>query len=180
MRCLPGGNKAENDSGRERKQKGKTENRSIQLNGADARNILRHRRDEGFRSPLRDEQSEQPAESGQKHALREQLPNDPSAAGAESSAQGNLFSAHRRAREHEIGDICVRDEQQAGDRAKQDVERGPDVSHHFITERLRSGAALWYWSPDTFFPAPPRSSAAPRSPAARGTPVFTRAIPCSR
>ena len=86
------------------------------------------------------EQPEHPAEPGQKHALREQLPNNPSAAGAERRAQRNLFSAHRRAREHEIGNICVRDQQQTGNRAKQDVERGPDVAHHFITEWLRSGA----------------------------------------
>ena len=140
MRCLPRGNEAENDAGRERKKKSKTEHHSIQLNRADARNILRHRCDEGFRPPLRDEQPEHPAEPGQKHAFREQLPNDPSAAGAERRAQRNLFSAHRRARQHEIGDICVRDQQQTSNRAKQNVERGPDVSHHFIAERLRSGA----------------------------------------
>ena len=57
-------------------------------------------------------------------------------------AQGDLFAAHRRAREHEIGDVRVRDEQQANHRAKQNVERSPDVAHNFITKRLRSGAPV--------------------------------------
>ena len=63
MRGLPRRNETENDAGAERKKKGETEHRSIQLNRADPRNILRHGRDEGLGSPLGDEQSEQPAES---------------------------------------------------------------------------------------------------------------------
>ena len=121
-----------------------------------------------------------PPSPGQKHAFREQLPNDPSAAGAERRAQGDLLSAHRRAREHEIGDVRIRDEQQAGDRAKQDVERGPDVPHHFIAERLRSGTAFGIGLRILFFQTPPRSSAVPRSPVRAARPFLRGRFPAAQ
>ena len=46
------------------------------------------------------------------------------------------------ARQHEIGDVRIRDQQQAGDRAEQNVERGPDIAHDFIAQRLQGGAEL--------------------------------------
>ena len=69
MRSLPCWNKTENNASRERKQNGKTQNYAIHLNRTRVWNILWHCRNECFRPPLCDEQTKQPANSGQKHAL---------------------------------------------------------------------------------------------------------------
>ena len=49
----------------------KTSTERVELDGADARNILRHGLDQRFGSPLREEQSERAAEPGEQQTFRE-------------------------------------------------------------------------------------------------------------
>ena len=142
VRRLPGGDKAENDSGREGKKKRECEDCAVQLSRADPWNISGHDGHQRVGPPFRNEQSQSAAQSGKKQTLGQELANDSNAARAERTAERDFLSAPRGARQHEIGDVRIGDEQQAGDRAKQNIKRGPNVAHQFIAQRLRSGAPL--------------------------------------
>src|SRR5947209_183048 len=61
VRRLPRGDKAKDNTGRERDEQSEYEHGSVELDVADARNILRHGLDQGFGSPLREKQSEDAA-----------------------------------------------------------------------------------------------------------------------
>ena len=140
VRRLPGWDETEDDAGGERQEKSEGENRSIEFDLADARNVLGHGRNQRFGPPLREEQSEQPADGREEHTLRQQLADNPEPAGAQGAPQRNFFSAHRRAGQHQIRHIRVRNQEQARDRAEQNVERGPDIADDLIAQRLKRRA----------------------------------------
>ena len=140
MRCLPGGDESENDTGGERDEQGETEDRGVELNRADARNVLRDGLDQSFGSPLREKQPEPAAQTGEEHALGQELPDDAHAAGAHRGAQRDFLSASRGAREQKVRDVGVRNQQHADDRAEQDIQGGADVADHVFPQRPGSHA----------------------------------------
>ena len=58
-----------------------------------------------------------PPSSDEQHALGEQLPDEPAAAGAERQADRDLAPARRGARQQQVGDVRARDQQHGADHA---------------------------------------------------------------
>ena len=63
----------------------------------------------------------------QHDALREQLPDDAAARGADGGAQRDLAAARRRPREHQVGDVRARDEQHQRDARHHQPDHPCDV-----------------------------------------------------
>ena len=84
----------------------------------------------------RNEQTDEPAERGEHNTLGQQLPNDTRPARAERRAQRDLLPAHGSAREQKIGHVRIRDQEDADDRAEQNIERGPHVADQVLAQRL--------------------------------------------
>ena len=142
MRCLPGGNEAKDDARRQGEDHGESQDRAVEFDLAHARNVLRHRGHECVGPPLRDKEPEQPAHRREEDALRKQLPDDAAPARPERAAQCDFLPTHRCARQHQVGDVRVRDQKQAGDRAEQNVEPSPNIAHEFVPEGLQPGTEL--------------------------------------
>src|SRR3954467_5688317 len=96
---------------------------------------FRHRDDESFSAPLRDEQAEKPTQSGEQHTFREELPNDPRPACPQSAAESHFLSANRSTGEKKVRDVSIGDEQNTNDGAEKDIESGADVADQFVTQR---------------------------------------------
>jgi hypothetical protein len=106
MRGLPRGNETENDAGPERKKKGKPSTAPSNRIALTAEYSAAPPR-QGLRAPLRDEQSEQPTKPARStlsvsncRMIRPQL---------RRAARRAISFRARRAREHEVGDVRVRD-----------------------------------------------------------------------
>ena len=106
------------------------------MNVADARNVLRNGSDQRFGPPLREEQAEQPTEPREQEALGQQLANDPRATRAHGRTHRHLFPAHGSAREEEICDVRIGDQQNAEHRAKQNIERGAHIADQLFAEAV--------------------------------------------
>ncbi len=145
---LPGRDQAENNARGQRDEEREDEHRGVQLDRADARNVLRHGPNERFSSPLGEEQAKRAAQPREQNTFRQQLPNDASAAGTHRGTQRDLFSASRRASEKEIRDVGVRDQENTNDRAEKNIKRGAHISDQFFAQRLGEDAKNGCWNPD--------------------------------
>ena len=87
-----------------------------------------------------------PANQGQQGGLRQQLPHQTSAAGAQRESRRNLLTPRHRAHEQQIRHIRARNQQDEHDGAAEDPKRLPDAAHHRLVQRvtraMRSGSRL--------------------------------------
>ena len=105
-----------------------------------ARDRFRDERDEEIGPPEREKQSADAANSRQKHAFDEQLPDDSAAARPERGAEGHFLPPNGGAGEEEVGDIRARDQEYAADGAEQDIKSARDFAHHVLAQGSRPGA----------------------------------------
>ncbi len=78
-----------------------------------------------------------PAREREDDALRQQLPHQPAAAGADRGAQRNLPLPAGCAHEQQVGDVRARDQEDEADGAEQHVQRRADVGDERFAEELR-------------------------------------------
>src|SRR5215471_13501746 len=90
-RRVPRGHQSENDAGSDGNEESEGEHCAIKLDCANARNILRNGSDERISSPVRDEQTEQAADSCKQQTFREQLTDDSPAARSQRRAQSDFL-----------------------------------------------------------------------------------------
>lgn len=76
---------------------------------------------------VREQDAEPRAGDREQQGFRKQLANDAAASGANGGANGELVLARGGAGEQKDGHIAASDEQQKGNRAKQQVERSPEL-----------------------------------------------------
>ena len=91
---------------------------------------------------LRHEHAEDAADSRQEQALGEQLPDEADPLGAERRADRHLAHAADGPRQHQVGDVRARDEQQAADRAEEHEQRQPDAADEPVGERAEADPHL--------------------------------------
>ena len=113
----------------------------IELDAADARDVLRHRFDERFGAQLGEEQPQQSAESRKQRLsvsncrmMRRRL--------APIAARSAISSAGGGAREEKICHVGIRDQQHADDRAEEDVQRGAHIADHVFPQRLGADSKM--------------------------------------
>ena len=104
-----------------------------------ARNIFRDERNQKIGPPDSENQSAEAADGGEEDAFREQLPNDPAAARAESGAERDLLLPDGGAGEKEVGDIRARDQEHAADRAEENVKPARDIADQILAQRRGAG-----------------------------------------
>ena len=75
----------------------------------------------------REQETERASHEREQHALREELPDDLPAGGADRDAHAHLPRPPRGTREQEVGDIGAGNQQHESDRAQQRPEQQPDL-----------------------------------------------------
>lgn len=97
-----------------------------------ARNIFRDERNQKIGAPDSEDQSAKTADGGEEDAFREQLPNDPAAARAESGAERDLLLPDGGAGQEQVCDIGTRDQEDAADRAEENVKAARDIADQIL------------------------------------------------
>ena len=82
---------------------------------------------------------EQRPHPGNHEALGEELPDHPSAVGADRRADGELARARCPAHQEQVGDVGASDQQHAADGAEEDPQRPPQVAHEVLAQRDQLG-----------------------------------------
>ena len=88
----------------------------------------------------REDQPKHAAYHGQDQTLREELPDQPAAAGTERDADRELPAATLGSHEEKVGDIGTGDDQQEAHRAEQDEKCRPDGADEGVGQRLDAEA----------------------------------------
>jgi hypothetical protein len=91
----------------------------------------------------RQQESDGGADEREHAALGDQLPQQPPAAGTQRRPHGNLAATRFRARDHQVGDVRARDEQDEGDRRHQHQQRRPQPADELDVERADFDTALF-------------------------------------
>ena len=84
-----------------------------------------------------EDRPEHAAGERQHHALGQQLPHDPAAAGPDGGTHGNLTPPARGADEQQVGDVGTGDEQHEADGADEHQQRRANVADERFTDRQR-------------------------------------------
>jgi len=82
--------------------------------------------------PAPHDQANGAAEPCEQQAFGEQLLQQPSTSGAERGANAELAGPHRRARQHQAGDVGAGHEQHDADRGEQYQESRSHPDHHLV------------------------------------------------
>ena len=121
---------AEQQTGRDRQHQREQQHRRVDADFGHRQQVRRHHRVDRVHTPERREQSHGATDRRQHQTFDEQLTQQPSAAGADGGADGDLFLPRGRAREQQVRDIRGRDQQHAADRAQQHDEPGLQLRVH--------------------------------------------------
>ena len=115
-----GGQHTERDAGRDSAHRGEEKDASVEANIGESGNLGRRERDECARkSPPKRQSHDRPA-TRDDETFGEQLASEPRRRGAECRPGGNLGLASCRLAEHQGGDIDACDEEEKGNRTRQD------------------------------------------------------------
>src|SRR5205814_5590446 len=88
------------------------------------------------------EQSDKTAQSGQKKNFSEKLPQQSGPTRAEDVTDCNLSAAGGRSGQQQIGDIRARDQQHESDGAKEDKQRGTNMTCERFLQRRQIHPAI--------------------------------------
>ncbi len=103
--------------------------RSIEkLNSIGIGNTVDPNPDSAVPGPPGNQESERAAGDRQQQRFRQQLPEQPGAAGADRRPNRELALPHGAPRQQQVGDVAARDQQHQADRRQQARARGPDVT----------------------------------------------------
>ena len=84
--------------------------------------------------------AERAAHQPEQHAFDQQFPRDARASRSQRGADGKLLLPSLCAHQQQIGDIGAGDQQDHADGGHHHPQHGDDVAHHFLLERMQSGA----------------------------------------
>ena len=97
--------------------------------------LRRTDRNENLESTICEHQAEHTACYADYEALSEQLSRDSCGDGAERGAHRELLAPRVRPHEHEIRDVCARDEKHAADRTHEHPQGGRDAADQVVLQR---------------------------------------------
>ena len=131
LRRLQRRRQAEHDAGQHRRRRARRAAPVVLI--VDPRLVrdveLRHQRRRSERiAPKANRTPSAAADERQQHALGQQLPHQPPAAGADRHPDRHLAGARRAAGELQVGDVGAGDQQQERDRAEQQVQAGAHLA----------------------------------------------------
>ena len=89
-----------------------------------------------FDTHIANEQAKCRSARSQKHALGQQLPNEPASAGAERAPDHELMLTGLAARHHQVRDVDAGDEEDESDRARKREQRRLDFGRQRRTQRM--------------------------------------------
>ena len=112
-----------------------TENERIDTDLAQAGQRRGPHRDEQPQPPEGDREAGKATYGTEHHALREQLPDDMPALGAQRGAYRHLSLPSFRTNDEQVGDVGARDEQHDRHGPQEDPENVPDIPDHILLER---------------------------------------------
>ena len=119
-------------AGDDRHDECKQQHGAIDARFREARNIRRPERHEDLRGDERERGAGRAANQREHQILREHLPHDARARGAERETDGALARARRDPREEQVRDIRARDKKHETDRAEQQEHRRLHVGHEHV------------------------------------------------
>ena len=105
------------------------------INGDEAGDRTRQQKAESRGGAPGNENAEESAGGAQHDALGEQQPDHAGAGGADGGADGDFSFARHRAGEKQVGDIGADDQQNASDRAHQDVDGSARTGYELVLQR---------------------------------------------
>ena len=151
MRNLPRGRKAKEKSRENCGGAEKCENHGIRMSIAQERHgielRLRNRGDEQRSDPLRGQKTKHASGCGEDHAFREELRNQPAAAGTQRRANGEFPSASRGADHQQIGHVGASDQQNESHGAEKNQQKRLDLPDDAVAQRnhehLNAAVLLW-------------------------------------
>src|SRR5690348_16088621 len=134
-----GGQAKKNPAG-QRNDQGKNQDASVQRNLARARKVDRQPLQDSLRAPTREQQPDRASGEREQNALREELPKNSSAAGAQGSANRKFARPHRGASHHQIGDVHASDQEHETNGRKQHQKKESHLSDHRLLQGPHSRA----------------------------------------
>ncbi len=140
---LQSGRETDQDAARERHRDRERCNAQIQARRHEARKCHRALRNQHRHRRAREEQADRRADQRQHAAFRDQLAQQPRAAGAERRAHRDLAAPRLRPRDQQIGDVRARDQQHERDRRHQRQQDRPQRADQLDVERTHLDAALF-------------------------------------
>ena len=127
--------RADEQPGHQRDADRERDDGAVHPHFAEARDAERLETGQRVAAPGRDEKPRHRADHRQQQAFRQQLADEPPAAGAERRPHRELALARGRACEQQVGDVRARDEQHEADGAQQQQQRGPRVFDDVAVQR---------------------------------------------
>ena len=132
----PRGPQPEEKRGDGRKGNGEGQDRAVEPDLVDARQIGRRKPQDGSNARVGGQHTGRSGQRREGTRLHEELPHQIAAAGPDGRPHNDLAAARLGPCEKQPGDVHARDEQHESDRAEQDVERRLDVAGDVILERI--------------------------------------------
>ena len=111
------------------------ERRAIEPDFVQPRQRVRSVRDDSLHRGVREDQADGAADRGEQHALGQHLADQPRRAGAERRADRQLACADRPAREHQVGDVRARHQQDERDGGEEQLQRRARRSDNPLLQR---------------------------------------------
>ena len=131
---------AEDHACQDTEREGEDENARIEMNVVRPGQSGGCQGEEEIESPAREKHAGGATRQPEQDTFGEQLPNEPGAARAERSANGEFAMSRGGAGEEQIGDVGAGNEQDAADGAKQRVEDGAHIAHRIVEDRRHGDA----------------------------------------
>lgn len=135
------GNHAEGEAGEDRRRRSEEQHARVQRGPRDTGQLGRRRRNQQPQRRPRDRQPRDPARSSQQQALRQELPGNARAAGAECQAHRQLLLARTEPREQQRAQVRACDEQHQQNGCGERLEPRPQRYEDSLVQRCDAGDA---------------------------------------
>ena len=142
-RRRPRGQKAHDHRAGHGQQQGDGDDRAVQRRLTEPRHPFRSGGEQQRQQPPRGDDTRHAAGQRQHEALRQHLPDDAPAAGAECRPNRELPRTDRKARQQQVGGVAAGDDQHRRDREQEDEQPQPEISDDELVQALAAGTAIF-------------------------------------
>ena len=137
LRRADGGRQAKHDTGEDRYGERERENRSIDAEHVESRDIAGIYRPDDIEARQGNQQADRAAHHAEQHAVEEQLSDEAMPGRTERGADRQFFLAAGGAREQQVGDIRAGDQQHERDRSEEHEHCASHVADDLLESERR-------------------------------------------